>query len=406
MTVVGEAPVLDLSSAKMGVNVSEREVQSLPVNGRQMSQLMLQAPGSQNAGKGTWQDIRFSGRAVEQNAIRYDGVEGSAIIDASPGNLNGEIADAVQAAGQPRERAGVPRRIERLPRRIRHRHGRPDQRHHQVGQQQFHGSLFEYLPERRPRRAELLRHSAPRWQRHAELPKSPLKHNQFGGSLGGPIMKNRASSSPATKAIGWTPASTSSRPSRAPRRGRAPSRGCGAAAGIHGAGRGAPAGRVDRMQTSTSPSCRRQQKVNEDAFSGRFDFKVSNSWSSYVRVSHDQGTNDQPESVAGRVLHMTDNPTNAVFNLQGVLCGSTINEFKFGYNARADRRSTASRPVINGIDFNAISSTSRGSVANSGIAGQGTSSVSPSRAAWCAPTARPTAAASRTTPTRSRSPTR
>ena len=57
-----------------------------------MSQLMLQAPGSQNAGTGTWSDIRFSGRAVEQNAIRYDGIEGSAIIDAAPGNLNGEVA--------------------------------------------------------------------------------------------------------------------------------------------------------------------------------------------------------------------------------------------------------------------------------------------------------------------------
>ncbi len=91
VTVVGSSPVLDLSSARVGVNVSEREVNNLPVNGRQMSQLMLQAPGSQNAGTGTWQDIRFSGRAVEQNAIRYDGVEGSAIIDSAPGNLNGEI---------------------------------------------------------------------------------------------------------------------------------------------------------------------------------------------------------------------------------------------------------------------------------------------------------------------------
>ncbi|PYR14135.1 MAG: hypothetical protein DMF94_34825 [Acidobacteria bacterium] len=62
----------------------------MPVNGRQMSQLMLQAPGAQNAGTGTWQDVRFSGRANEQNVIKYDGVEGSAIIDASPGNVNGE----------------------------------------------------------------------------------------------------------------------------------------------------------------------------------------------------------------------------------------------------------------------------------------------------------------------------
>src|SRR5262245_61961941 len=75
VTVVGAAPVLELSSAKIGVNVTETEVQNLPVNGRQMSQLMLQAPGSQNAGTGTWGDIRFSGRAVEQNVIKYDGVE-------------------------------------------------------------------------------------------------------------------------------------------------------------------------------------------------------------------------------------------------------------------------------------------------------------------------------------------
>ena len=44
-----------------------------------------------NSGTGTFGDIRFSGRAVEQNIVRYDGVEGTAIIDASPGNLNGEL---------------------------------------------------------------------------------------------------------------------------------------------------------------------------------------------------------------------------------------------------------------------------------------------------------------------------
>src|SRR4030095_14076014 len=90
VTVEGRVNTIDLSSARIGANVSEREVQELPVNGRQMSQLLLQAPGSQNAGTGTWQDIRFSGRAVEQNVIRSDGIEGSAIIDSAPGNVNGE----------------------------------------------------------------------------------------------------------------------------------------------------------------------------------------------------------------------------------------------------------------------------------------------------------------------------
>src|SRR5262249_46229154 len=79
ITVVGTAPVLDLSSAHIGVNVSTREVENLPINGRQMSQLLLQAPGSNNSGAGTWYDIRFSGRSVEQNAYRYDGIDGGAI---------------------------------------------------------------------------------------------------------------------------------------------------------------------------------------------------------------------------------------------------------------------------------------------------------------------------------------
>ena len=92
VTVQAQVSTIDLSSASIGVNVSEREVQNLPVNGRQMSQLMLQAPGSQNAGTGTWNDVRFSGRANNQNVIKFDGVEGSAIIDASPGNIAGQIA--------------------------------------------------------------------------------------------------------------------------------------------------------------------------------------------------------------------------------------------------------------------------------------------------------------------------
>ena len=83
---------IDTGSARMGATVNQREVVGLPLNGRQLSQLYLQAPGTVNTGSGTFGDIRFSGRAVQQNIVRYDGVEGSAIIDASPGNLNGEVA--------------------------------------------------------------------------------------------------------------------------------------------------------------------------------------------------------------------------------------------------------------------------------------------------------------------------
>src|SRR6476646_4125606 len=145
VTVIGSSPVLDLSSAKIGANVSEREVQGLPINGRQMSQLMLQAPGSQNAGTGTWGDIRFSGEAVEQNVIKYDGIEASGIIDSAPGVANGENASLfklqaslenvqefrVESSGYPAEfGTGTGGQVSVITK---------------SGANQFHGSAFEFL---------------------------------------------------------------------------------------------------------------------------------------------------------------------------------------------------------------------------------------------------------------------
>ena len=90
----GELVVVDTSSARVGGNVNEREVANMPLNGRQLSQLYLLVPGAQTTGGGTYDNIRFSGRANQQNAVRFDGVEGSSIVDASPGNLNGQTSSA------------------------------------------------------------------------------------------------------------------------------------------------------------------------------------------------------------------------------------------------------------------------------------------------------------------------
>ena len=86
----GELSTIDTSSARIGAEVDAREVASLPLNGRQISQLYLLAPGAQTAGGGSFDNIRFSGRSNQQNVIKYDGVAGGGIIDQSPGNLNGE----------------------------------------------------------------------------------------------------------------------------------------------------------------------------------------------------------------------------------------------------------------------------------------------------------------------------
>jgi hypothetical protein len=366
VTVVGSAPLLDLSSARIGANVSEREVLNLPVNGRQMSQLMLQAPGSQNAGTGTWQDVRFSGRAVEQNAIRYDGIEGSAIIDAAPGNLNGEIPTPFKLQASLENVQEFRVESNNYPAEYGTGTGGQVSVITKSGSNAVRGSAFEYL------RSD--KFDAPNYfDTAAGLPKSALKQNQFGGSFGGPLAKNRAfffgsfegyrldagfnNVEAVPSAAAWAravPAVAALRP------------GFLDPAAVVLAGKSTnPDFDIAQLQAT--------QQVREYSASGRFDFKVNDKWSSYVRVFHDQGTSDQPEGVSGRIVDITDNPTNAVFSLQGVLSDRAVNEFKVGYNA-APSNIVGQAPTVNGIDFSKITLNLSGSVANTGIAGQGASS--------------------------------
>jgi hypothetical protein len=366
ITVQAAAPVLDLSSARIGVNVSEREVKSLPVNGRQMSQLMLQAPGSQNAGTGTWQDIRFSGRAVEQNAIRYDGVEGSAIIDSAPGNLNGEIPTPFKLQASLENVQEFRVESNNYPAEYGTGTGGQVNVITKSGGNTVHGSAFEYV------RSD--RFDAPNYfDTAAGLSKSPLKQHQYGGSLGGPVLKDRAFffgsyegyrldagyniveavPSPAAWANA-VPAIAALRPGFLDPR----------AVILPGKSTNAD---FDIAQLQAT------QVVRENSVSGRGDFRFSDKWSSYVRFFHDQGRSDQPEGVSGRAVHISDNPSNAVFNLQGVLSGGAVNEFKFGYNS-APSNIVGQAPNVGGIDFNGIAINLSGSVANTGIAGQGASS--------------------------------
>jgi hypothetical protein len=366
VTVQGTSNQLDLSSARIGVNVSEREVLNLPVNGRQMSQLMLQAPGSLNSGTGTWQDVRFSGRAIEQNAIRYDGVEGSSIIDSAPGNLNGEVPTPfklqaslenvqefrVESSNYPAEYGtGTGGQVNVVTK---------------SGTNNIHGSLFEYV------RNDAF-DSPNYFDELAHLPKSTLKQNQFGGSVGGPFMKDKAfffgsyegyrldAGVNFVEAVPSDAAWARAVPAVAPLR---PGFKSDAAVILPGASAN-PDFDIAQLQGL--------QRVKENAFSLRMDYRFNSRWSMYARGFHDQGDNNQPEGVSGRVVQITDNPSNAVFNLQGVLSDRTTNEMKVGYNA-APTRINGIAPVINGIDFGNLVLNLSGSVANTGIAGQGANS--------------------------------
>jgi hypothetical protein len=381
VTVVGTTPVLDLSSAKIGASVSEREVQALPVNGRQMSQLMLQAPGSQNAGTGTWGDIRFSGRAVEQNVIKYDGIEASGIIDSAPGVANGENASLfklqaslenvqefrVESSGYGAEfGTGTGGQVSVITK---------------SGGNSFHGSVFEYLrndkfdsanyfdSQRNPDGSIIAEAGSA-----STVPKSPLKLNQFGGSVGGPIAKDKAFFFGSYEGYRLTAGRNfiQAVPSAS-----AWARAVPAVAGLR-PGFTAP-GAIVLPGASTNPDSdivqwQANQEVSENAFSGRLDLKINNNWSSYIRLFHDQATSRDPQDVSGRFFKITINPTNAIFNLQGILGGGAVNEFKFGYNGAPSTEGADTQAGFENIAFSL-----QGTVANAGIAGQGAAS------SWASP---------------------
>lgn len=358
------------NSASMGANVNPREVRGLPLNGRQLSQLYLQAAGSVNSGSGTYGDIRFSGRAVDQNEIRYDGIEGTAIIDTSPGNLNGEIP--------------TPFRLQSSLENV--QEFRVDSNNYTAefgtgtggqisvvtksGGKEFHGSVFEYL------RNDKL--DAANFFDNIIGQKSKLRLNQFGGSVSGPIKQNKAFfffSYEGYKLRGGLNA-IEAVPGLASRI-CAPPLGTGAIACNAATAALIPAFRAASAVTLRigpdlfdTVQLQANNIVDESSAALRVDYKISQQHSMYFRFFRDQASNTQPDGVTGRNIFIHQIPQNGVVALTSVLRANLLNEAKFGYNG-AYSRIVGQAPIVNGIDLSNLSFNISGSVAGFALPGQG-----------------------------------
>ena len=365
---------IDTGTAAMGVNVNPREVEALPLNGRQLSQLYLQAPGSVNSGSGTFGDIRFSGRAVQQNVIRYDGIEGSAIIDASPGNLNGEVPSPFRLQSSLENVQEFRVDSNNFPAEFGTGTGGQVSVVTKSGGNAFHGSVFEYL------RNDAL--DAANFFDNIIGQKAPLRLNQFGGSLGGPIVKDkfffffsyegyrlragvnsieavpgsasRLCAAPfGTGSITCNATSVSLLPAF-----RAPD------AAIISSGSGSNLFDVAQLQANST--------VNENSAALRLDYRINHMHSAYFRFFRDQGSNDQPEGVTGRRVAIRAVPQNGVLAVQSLLTPTLLNEFKVGYNG-AYTRINGQAPTIAGFDLSSAVINISGNTANFALPGQGTS---------------------------------
>ena len=384
--VVGSSEAaIDTSSARIGATVNQREVQDLPLNGRQLSQLYLQAPGTVNSGTGTFGDIRFSGAANQQNIIRYDGVEGTGIIDASPGNLNGEVASPFRLQSSLENVQEFRADSNNFPAEFGTGTGGQISVVTKTGTNDFHGSLFEYFRNEKLDARNFFDNTT------AGIPKSILRLNQFGGSLGGRLIKDKlfffssyegyrvragvnsveivpylslgsaGSVIPTTTNPTGLPTVGATEVNANIRRYIAGFRSPGAVAVGYS---GTPGLEIVQLQST--------QITNEDAFFGRLDYNFNANNTFYVRYNRDSGKDSSPEGVSGRRTLITARPQNAVLGYTGIFNRRFVNEFRLGFNgATTTIDGVAGSPEYNGITIN-VSGTTANLPSNT-IAGQGQS---------------------------------
>ena len=172
--VEAETPALAQSEAKVGGVLESDQVANLPLNGRAWTSLMALVPGAIDSGGGTQKTIRFAGRGADDNNFRFDGVDATAISNQAPNasfrlQISTEsiaefkIDTALFGADTGGTAGGQVEVISK------------------AGSNAFHGSAFEYI------RNDKLNSRSP--FDPSTLP--PLRLNQYGGSLGGPVWKNR-----------------------------------------------------------------------------------------------------------------------------------------------------------------------------------------------------------------------
>ena len=332
VTVTAASPVIDTSSARIGVNVSPVEVEQLPVNGRNFANLMTLATGATSDGNGGWASVRFNGKSNQQNYLNFDGVDGTYVWDASPGYLSAtgsqfRLQTSMEAVAEFRVNSGLAPAESGLGA------GGNITVVSKSGSNRFKGSLFEFKRDDSLDSASQYDHK-----------KQNLQVDQFGGSLGGPMFRNKTfffgsyEGLRQKTGLSFTEAVPSAEARRRILAGEPVGSGAGqsadrtrAVASLLG---GFPAGQVATANPLVDlATLESQADQKENTISARVDHRFSDAVSAYVRYNFSSGRVDTPDrTVTPRRVLAKQTPANFVANLQQIFGSNVINEFKVGVN--------------------------------------------------------------------------
>jgi hypothetical protein len=169
------APLLENDKSTLSSVIDQRNIMDMPLNGRQALDLALVTPGVLPTARGTQVfSFNVAGARSQSNVYLWDGV--SNMDTQVNGNLNNfRIGDALEefsvqtsvaTAEFGRGQGGQVNQVTKS------------------GSNAFHGTLFEYV-----RNSDL--DATDFFINKAKSTKTPLHRNEFGGTFGGPIRKNK-----------------------------------------------------------------------------------------------------------------------------------------------------------------------------------------------------------------------
>ena len=187
VTVEESVAPVSVSTQQTSGLVNERQVKDLPLNGRSYDELMTLNPaivnytGERSGGVGTSSSsvgnmFAVSGRRPQENLFLLNGIEytGASLINNTPGGTSGQLlgVDAVREFNVVTDDYGA-------------QYGKRSGAQVSIitasGSNQFHGAVYEFL-----RNSAL---DARNFFDQGAIPQ--FQRNEFGGSLGGPIKKDK-----------------------------------------------------------------------------------------------------------------------------------------------------------------------------------------------------------------------
>ncbi len=318
ITVSSLTPQLDETTDTLGAHTESRQVNELPLNGRNWSTLTALAPGAVDTGGSNQRSIRFAGRGLDDNNFTYDGIDATNIVN---------------QAQQPFVRIAIPTdaiqefRIDTML--FTSENGSTPGGQVAVasksGSNMFHGGLFEFL------RNNIFDAREP-----ILSTRLPFRLNQFGGDLGGPIVRDRSfffftyeglRQTYGQPLLGYVPSPAFSAQVAAAN----PSL-VSILAAYPAAELTPVAGNPEEDEFSGSGS----QLDHEDSAMLRLDHRLSSHDTAYLRFNFDAAYSDAPIAEGGSYLNdkqlVTSRPVNGELETMHIFSPRLVNEVKFGFN--------------------------------------------------------------------------